>query len=190
MSFEDILEKYIEAFEALSGSVSGFAEGLRRLGYRVCVFEDLDVEGGGNKGKPLKYKRIKLKELLDELVRLNPAYTWAKINKNIINIFPVNSILDEKLPPIDVKEKNLKKILIEYLRLEDKGIFLFEELRQAGGPLIELHLKEYSVRDALNRVINGFERTVWHVSGRPGAYFLTFTDVPQGGTIIHYDRRS
>jgi len=173
----DILERRIAKFDVPSGSVSVVADGLRKIGYRVCSFEDLDMAGGESNVMPFTLNDMRLRDLLDEIVRLNPAYTWEKVDDDIINIFPKNSVLDTKVPAIRIKGKALVRALVEDLGLEDKGIYLFNELSQAGGPVIDMRLKESSLREILNKIIQECGRVAWHISGRPGAYFLTLTDV-------------
>ncbi len=179
MSPVDILGQRIEDFQVLSPSVSNFADGLRRRGYRVCAFDDLDIEGYGSEEEQLKYDNLTLKELLDRFVEQNSNYVWEKVGEDIINIFPKESILDLRLPKLDIRKKDLYKILLEDLKIEEKGIYIFSELMQTDKLLVDLHIEDSSLRYALNEIVAQLGETVWHISGRSGAYYLTLTNISE-----------
>lgn len=172
-----ILQHCIERFQTESSSVSHCADKLRALGYRICTFEDLQKSNERQVRHPLDLKERTLKQILDEIVIENPGYRWL-VEDELINIYPVQSALNSPTPALNIKSKGVWRILIEDLEIENKGISLFVELTDGDGQLIDLALNAGSLRDALNGIVRQLGQAVWHISGNPGAYFLTISDIP------------
>jgi hypothetical protein len=179
----NIVQQPLTRFQARSTSISDYSDGLRELGYRVSSFEDLGITNNSEPSQPVVLKNATLQQILDEIVRQNPSYCWEQVNNNLINIFPENSILDSKVPYLDVKNKGLWRVLEEDLEIEKKGIYLFVEFGESDGELIDLSLESADLREALNAIINQLDRTIWHISGRQGAYYLTISNLPDNGEL-------
>lgn len=172
MSKLDIWKDRIDGFRVDSASISSCADALRRLGYRICSFENVPTHFA------LDLMDTTLEEILNEIIRKNPGYRWAKVeNSDLINIFPNESILDSKMPTLNIQDKGLWEIIEEDFGLEQKGILLFQGLHEVGYPTIDLVLKDHNLRECLNEIVRRFSAAVWHISGNPGAYTLTITDI-------------
>jgi hypothetical protein len=167
------LERRINRFEPASGSVSAGGDELRRLGFRVCTFEDLALgaEAGG-----VACADATLREALANVVERNPGYRWDVAVDDLVNIVPVHSVLDEPAPRLEIHGKSLSRVLDEDLDLRRRGIELFPGL-EADGPAVELVGQPSDLREALNLVVAQLPDTVWHASGRPAAYSLFVTVV-------------
>jgi hypothetical protein len=175
MHLSGVLTRRIDRFEAAKGSVSICTENLRRLGIRVCSFEDLTV----NTDAPIKLRDATLGRVLDAIVERNPGYVWDEPKDGLINLFPAKSVLDSPVPAVVVRSKNARHVLEQDLRIEAQGIFFFEELSGPDDCSIDLALEHTNLRSALNTIVFQLGPLVWHIAGRPGAYFLSFTSVPQ-----------
>jgi len=174
MSGSDLLERYFDHFDAPRGSVSDCADRLRKLGIRMCSFENLTTD----QGKPMTLSGMTLEEILDAIVERNPGYCWDEPRVGLINLFPEDSVLDSPVPAVVVRSKGCRRVLEDNLQISRLGIFLFEEFGDPDGPVIDLDLEHADLRTALNAIVSQLEPLVWHVAGRPGAYYLSFTNVP------------
>lgn len=165
----------IDCFQITTASVSGCVDGLRRLGFRVCSFENLTEDDKG----PISLCGQNLGEILDAIVAANPGYRWDEPKTGLINIFPTVSILNSRVPDVSVRTKGIWRVLMEDLRINSLGISPFEELGDLEGPSVDLETKHTDLRAALNTIVDRLRPMVWHVAGRPGNYYLSFTCVTE-----------
>lgn len=185
MQQSDILRQRIGHFQVQSASVSHCANRLRELGYRICTLENLEVGNQPETSLPMDIKDITLQELLDDIVRHNSGYRWEKAKTDLINIFPTLSVLDSKVLSLNIRSKGIWRILKEDLEIEGKGISLFVEFGDADGPPIDLSLSPVDLREALNAIVSQLGQSIWHISGNPGAYYLTISDMPPTVGLRH-----
>jgi hypothetical protein len=165
-------------FQAPSSSVSTCANVLRRSGFKVCLMEDLEIAGYARARLPLDLPGATVGRVLDEVVDRNPGYRWEEVPSDLFNVFPAESILGTTIPELKVENESLSSVLSGLLRREPLGLTLFHEMESGADPRIKLDLKSTDLRRALNAIVARLGRTVWQISGRPGAYFLTLTVVP------------
>jgi hypothetical protein len=114
-----------------------------------------------------------VRELLDGVVAANPGYQWDLTPDGLVNVFPVPSVLDEPVSPVNLAGMGLWRVLEDYLALRQYKIELFMELREGDGPVVSVDLSAASLRAALNTLVAQIDNSVWHISGTPDAYFLT-----------------
>jgi len=174
MSRSDLLKRRIDHFDSPKDSISSCADRLRALSIRVCSFENLPV----NQGKPMTLNGLTLEEILDAIVERNPGYRWDAPEAGLINLVPQDSVLNSPVPPVAVKSKSGWRVLEENLKINALGIFIFQEFGDPEGPPVDLDLENADLRTALNAIVGQPESLVWHITGRPGAYYLSFTSVP------------
>ena len=157
----------LEHFSPASGSVSAVAAALRTAGYRVCSLEDLDrsTEAPPPTGGTLE-------EVLDALVAANPGYRWRRSKGGLVEVAPLESVLDESATADD-----WPSLVAE---LERHAVTLFQEL-SGPTPDVQLPADAATVRGLLNAAALGLGPTAaWHVSGTSGAWFLTFVGAEIG----------
>jgi hypothetical protein len=153
-------------------SPAAVANALRGSGVRACCLEDAEAE------KPTGAASVNtVRDALDAAADANPGYRWDTTPEGLVNLFPSPSVLDADVPEIHAAGKGLWQLLEEDVGLASHGIELFEEFRDGAGPPVPGDIPAGSLRSALNRLVAPLEATVWHVSGRPGAYFLTITSI-------------
>lgn len=178
MSASDILNRRLSRFQTQSTSVSHFADKLRELGFKICTLENLADEQAKS-GPLIDHKDATLRQLLDEVVEQHPGYRWEAAEKDLINIFPIESVLNSETSPLDIKKKGLYLILKEEMEIERRGISLFIELEEGDGPLIDVSVESANLRKALNAIVRQLTGLIWHISGNPGAYYLTLSVVSE-----------
>ncbi len=170
-----ILERQLDHFHIPSASVSACADSLRQKGFKVCSFEELTEETARQAPPVLERHATTLKDILDAVVFLHPNYQWT-VDEDLVNIYPLHSVLDTRVGSLRVSAKEVGDILEEDLQIEKLGITYFSEL--AGiGPSINLDLQDVDIRQALNAIVKELGQAIWHISGRPQAYFLSFSGV-------------
>jgi hypothetical protein len=145
---------------------------LRGAGIRACCFEDSTLVRAS---APARYGTVR--ELLTAVVAANPGYRWDVTPDGLVDVFPSPSVLDETVSPIKVADTGLWRVLEEDLSLRRYGIELFMELRDGDGPPVSVDLPGGSLRAALDTLVAPITDSVWHVSGLPGAYFLTVSRI-------------
>jgi hypothetical protein len=165
------LRRRLGRFACAPGSVSACADGLRAEGVRVCTFEDLAARAGG----PLSLEDATLGDVLDAIVDNNAGYRWEVVLGDLLNVVPLRSILDVPAPALAVEGKAVGRVLEEDLDLRRHGIEPVSGL--ADGRPIALAARPADLREALNLVVARLPDTVWHGSGRDGAYSLFLTTV-------------
>ncbi len=154
------------------------ADRLREIGYKICTLENLGNSNTITVSQPLELKNTTLEHLLNEIVAQNPGYHWEKVKDDLVNIFPIQSVLDTKVPNFNIRNKGAWLILNQDLEIEKMGISLFNEFGEEKGPLISLNLESTDLRGALNTIVSQLDKAIWHISGNPGAYFLTISSIP------------
>src|SRR5690606_39151455 len=107
-----------------------------------------------------------------------PDYTWEAPRPDLLNLFPRSSPLDAPVPAVTAQETGVWRLVDDALRQAGGTIRRLDGFGTAEGPELTLSLPEASLRDVLNQVVSAFDRLVWHISGSPDAYFLSFTEVP------------
>lgn len=163
-------EERLDGYEVKPGFVGGLCGELRR----PCGWEAAKGHSV-HKLKPFKSKRRgKMKEVLDDVVSRNPEYQWSKAN-GVINIRPKaeSRDLDKVISNLSINDmtiKDARQKLCEAASLKCKW-------RIEAGPRqhfakITLDLKNVSVRDALNRMVEADGMASWSVeydekSGQP-----------------------
>lgn len=153
-------------------SPAGVAGALRGAGIRACCLENSDSP------KPTSAASVNtVRDALDAVVEANTGYRWDALPEGLVNIFPVPSVLDDDVPQLSVAGKGLWSVLEEDVGLASHGIELFMEFRDGDGPPVHADVPGGSLRSALNHLIAPVAGTVWHISGSPGAYFLTITSI-------------
>jgi hypothetical protein len=153
-------------------SPAAAANALRGAGIRACCLENAEGE------KPTAAASVNtVRDALDAVAEANPGYRWDAVPEGLVNVFPVRSVLDEEVPELRVAGKGLWSVLEEDVGLASHGIELFMEFRDGDGPPVPGDVPAGSLRSVLNRLIAPVAGTVWHISGRPGAYFLTITSI-------------
>lgn len=140
---------------------------LRELGVRACCLDDPEHVSGHS-----TTSATTVQGLLDDLVADNPSYRWELVQHRLVNVFPSRSVLDDPVPGVVAEGDGLWSVL-ERLRLQDHGIELFQELGDGDGPALSMEVPPGSLRSALNAVVAPVDGAVWHLSGAPGAWFLT-----------------
>lgn len=178
MNTFDILQNHIPHFQISSTSVSACADRLRELGYKICTLENLGSSNTIKVSQLLELKNTTLEQLLNTIVAQNPDYRWEKVKDDLLNIFPIQSVLDDKVPDLNIRDKGAWAILEEDLEVEKMGISLFNEFGEENGPLVSLDLESADLREALNTIVSQLDKALWHISGNPGAYFLTISSIP------------
>jgi hypothetical protein len=173
MKARSVLDQVLSHFEPRSTSISDVADALRAAGFRVLSVENLG-EAPVSK-KTLALESVTLERVLNEIVAANPGYRWRQGADDLIEIGPHRSVLDERIGPVRRRGEGAWRVLRS--ALQQRGISLFQELERGDGPPVDLALEDADVRDLLNAVALQLGRVVYHVSGRPGAYFLTISDV-------------
>ena len=155
----------LDRFSPASGSVSDVAAALRAAGYRVCSLEDLDRR---SEDAPPPTGET-LEDVLDTLVAADPEYRWQSSEADLIEISPLESVLDEPAAASD------RPTLVD--ELERHGIAFFDGL--AGTePTLDLPETATTVRALLNAlVVATGSSAAWHISGTAGAWFLTIVGV-------------
>ena len=174
MKSSGLLQQRIPHFHSISNSVTELADNLRQLGYRICTLENLGAASTAS--QPIDQQDITLHSILDEIVSKNPGYRWVLDESGLINLFPAQSILDTRVGPSNVKGKTPWEILEEDIQIEKVGLSLFMEF-QDDSQRMDFSIKKVSLREALNSLVDQLGNTVWHISGSPGAYYLTLTAV-------------
>lgn len=177
MDATDLLNQRIANFRAPSPGVSRCADELRARGFKVCSMEDLARDLSTRADEPIDREGATLAELLDEITGRNPGYVWTTAQADLINVYPAGSVLDEKVGELSVEGKGVYRILKEDLGIAKYGVSLFDELTSGDGPPVDLRLESADLREALNQIVGRIGSTVWHISGRPGAYWLTITGI-------------
>lgn len=153
-------------------SPTAVAGALRTAGLRACVLENAESE------KPTAAASVDtVRDALEAVAEANPGYRWDVAPEGLVNIFPVPSVLDDDVPELHVAGKGLWSVLEEDVGLASHGIELFMEFRDADGPPVPDDVPGGSLRSVLNRLVAPVAGTVWHISGRPGAYFLSITSI-------------
>ncbi len=174
MSSSDHFNQLIDRFETRDDSISGFANRLRELGIIVCSFENLT----SSQTRPLTLTGLTISEILDRAVRQNPGYQWIEVSPGLANLFPMSSVLDSPAPNLRIFSKGAWRLLNEDLNIGEFGIQIYEEFGGQDGPPITIVLQNTDLRSALNAVVGQLDRLAWHITGRPDAYYLSFTVAP------------
>jgi hypothetical protein len=153
-------------------SPAAVAGELRAAGIRACCLDDAESE------KPTSAASVAtVRDALDAVAEANPGYRWDVGPNDLLNIFPAPSVLDDDVPRLDVAGKGLWTVLEEDVDLASHGIELFMEFRDGAGPPVSAEVPGGSLRSVLNHLVAPLDGTVWHISGTPGAYFLTITSI-------------
>lgn len=173
----DILQNHLHHFQSSSSSVSACADRLREIGYKICTLENLRNSNTIKVSQLLELKNTTLEQLLNEIVAHNHGYRWEKVMDDLLNIFPIQSVLDTKVPNLNIRDKGAWVILKQDLEIEKMGISLFNEFGEENGPAISLNLESADLREALNIIVSQLDKTIWHISGNPGVYFLTISSI-------------
>lgn len=114
-----------------------------------------------------------LKDVLEEIVRVEPSYQW-EFDRGVVNLIPRDNyrVLDSVVPEFDV-EKVSKEDAIESLmkKSEFMGTQAAFGLEMGGSyfdgpcsrepPKVSIHLKNASVRTILNEVVRQNGRSTW-----------------------------
>ncbi len=174
-----ILERQLDHFQIPSASVSACADSLRQKGFKVCSFEELTEEIVRHAPSALERDDATLKEILDAIIALNPGYQWT-VDEDLVNVYPLHSVIDTRVGPLHISDQEVEEILRE-LEIEKLGITYFVEL-SGFGPSISVDLANADLRQAFNAVAKQLGEAIWHISGRPGAYTLSFSGVEAGST--------
>jgi len=176
VSAANILSQLISRFQTPSARVLRCADLLRGLGFKACAMENL---GASERAQPasIDLEGVALEEVLDRIKALNPGYLWAVAQGDLINIYPVRSVLDERVAGLQVSGKGVWRVLREDLEIEQRGLSIFMESAAGDGPTVDLRLESADLRAALNQIVGQLGDSVWHISGNPGAYTLSFTGV-------------
>jgi hypothetical protein len=169
----EFLKRRIDRFEVKNATISECADSLRRLGIRICSFENLNM----NQSSPLIFSDITIAQILERIIEINPGYRWDEPNIGLINIVPNKSVLDSPVPDTVVSSKGAWRLLEDDLHISALGILLFEEFGDTDGPTIDINLQNADLRFALNAIVAQLEPMVWHIFGQPKAYYLSFTIV-------------
>ena len=161
-------------------SLSAIADGLSRQGVRVCLMVVLDPGERVRTNRPVEFHRGTVRDLLDGVLKGHPGYHWEEVDHQVINVIPLDSVIEATIGDISVRKKPLKMVLAEDLALAKHGISVFEELANSAGPPFDLDLKACTVRHALNAIVGQLPQAYWRISGVPGALFLTIATTPVG----------
>jgi hypothetical protein len=175
MTGAELLATPIARFTVRQGAITECAERLRQLGLRVCSFEELPAEPGS----PIDLRDQTLAGVLEAIVARHPSYRWQAVDDELINLFPRRSLLDAPLPEVSLRAVGSRRALEENLRIQSLGLSLFAEFGDPEGFTVDLELRGADLRAALNAMVRQHPPLVWQISGQPGAYFLSFSQVPQ-----------
>lgn len=167
----DILSRRVDDFEVQEDSISACANQLRRLGIRVCSFEELPRDQGAS----LRLRDATVAQILDAISARNPGYRWDEAAPGLINVFPSECVLQRPVPEPGAWSKPAWLLLEEDLNIASHGIVLFNEFGDPDGPPVSLGSPVRDLRDALNAIVRQWFPMVWHIAGQPGAYHLSFT---------------
>lgn len=169
------LDQPIDRFVPAAPSVAGYVESLRAHGLRVCFFENLPSAPVASAALDSMTPR----RILESLVAQCPGFRWEEAS-GLINVVPLESVLDSPLPDAAVQRKAVWNVLDEDLQIGRFGISRFDQFSDSQGRPVSVAWKDADLRAALNTIALQMPASVWHISGRPGAYFLSFTLVPLG----------
>jgi hypothetical protein len=161
-------------------SLSAIADGLSRQGVRVCLMVVLDPGERVRTSRPVEFRRGTVRYLLDGVLKGHPGYHWEDVHQQLINVIPLDSVIEATIGDISVRKKPLAMVLAEDLALAKHGISVFEELANSVGSSIDLDLKDCTVRHALNAIVGQLPQAYWRISGVPSALFLTIATTPVG----------
>ena len=153
--------------------MSDCADKLRKLGIRVCSFENLS----GDQNKPITFSDASLREILDAIIEKNPGYHWDEPSVGLLNIFPKRSVLDSLMPTVALRSKGSWRVLEDNLQISKLGIIFFGEFGDPDGPIIDLDLEHADLRAVLNTIVAQIDPLVWHITGLPDVYYLNFTTI-------------
>jgi hypothetical protein len=156
----------------LDPSPGAAANALRAAGIRANCLELGDRSTASEAGPPSTAG-----EALKAVVRADPRYRWEVTNAGLLDLYPTPSVLDDAVPALSVAGKGLWTVLESDLGLADHGIELFMELRDGDGPPVPDDLPAGTLRAALDRLVAPVDQTVWHITGNPGAFFLTVSAI-------------
>ena len=151
-------------------SPAAVAGALRRAGIRACFMELPGSEPPAAATPPATAA-----DALAGVVEANPGYRWEPGPEDLVDIFPVPSVLDDQVAPLEVAGKGLWSVLDDDVGLAEHGIELFLEMRDGDGPPVPSDLPGGTLRSVLDELIAPLRATVWQISGRPGALFLSVT---------------
>jgi hypothetical protein len=151
-------------------SPTSVAEALRRAGIRACCLDVTQTDPASAAPPPSTVAGA-----LAGVVERNPGYRWEPGPDDLLDIFPVPSVLDDDVPALHVAGKGLWRVLEEDVGLADHGVELFLELRDGDGPPVPADLPAGTLRFVLDELVAPLRATVWHISGKPGAAFLSVT---------------
>lgn len=156
----------------LDPSPGSAANALRAAGIRACCLELGDRATATDTGPPST-----VAEALEAVVRADPRYRWEITESGLLDLFPTPSVLDDDVPALPVAGKGLWTVLEDDVGLAGHGIELFLELRDGDGPPVPDDLPAGTLRAALDALVAPVDQTVWHITGNPGAFFLTVTAI-------------
>jgi hypothetical protein len=149
------------------------SEALRGRGVRACCFAPSDAPRGNIEREAAEFASAQ--DALEAVVAADPAYRWCIAEAGLVNLFPQDSVIERAAPAVHVTDEGLWAVVERNLRLDDYGIELFAELRDGDGPPVSLDLSGVSLREALNACLAPVDRTFWHLSGVPDAFYLTIS---------------
>jgi len=174
----------------------GYAVGAIRsaMGYRIC-FEEVEIDTIienqiiNEQGQVVGWKKRNISfetssndninDILDKIIALDNSYDWYRHNDtDIYVIYPIStknpksdaSVLTWTVGPVNVKNKKLKDVLEDDLKILDNNVFLSTLCR--GGScsdvpdrMVDLTISRMSFREALNELLTTENDLVWALGG-------------------------
>ena len=166
-----LLDQRLES-PPLDPSPGAAANALRAAGIRVCCLELGDSGSAPHSGPPSTAR-----EALEAVVSADPRYRWELTESGLLDLYPSPSVLDDEVPALPAAGKGLWSVLEDDLDLGGHGIELFMEFRDGDGPPVASDVPAGTLRSALDELIAPTPGAVWHISGNPGAFYLTITAI-------------
>ena len=166
-----LLDQRLES-PPLDASPGAAANALRAAAIRACCLELGDSHSLPDSGPPSTAR-----EALEAVVNADPRYRWEVMESGLLDLYPSPSVLDDEVQELAVAGKGLWAVLEDDLDLGGHGIELFMELRDGDGPPVASDVPAGTLRSALDELIAPVDGTVWHISGSPGAFYMTITAI-------------
>jgi hypothetical protein len=153
---------------------SAVCEALRAKGVRACCLDDTGADP-----RPLASTSsfVTVRDALAGITAERPRYRWEIAYPDLVNVYPVDSVIENDAPPLHIAGKGLWVVLEEDLPLRNWDITLFVEFKAGDGPPVFVDLEGASIRAALSACIGQVRGAVWHISGTPDNYVLSVSDV-------------
>ncbi len=185
-SSNNILNKKINEFKVENITMGDCIKKIAEEYKIILGFEEIEYTLSNNKGKKnisINLKNITVKNLLNELVKVNNEYFWEESN-GIIVIMPKSnnikdkyekSVLNDKIKSLSINNENIYHAIwkIEEILNESSkwtfgvgiisGIFPWEA---DNIKKLSLNFKNVTVRDALNSLVREDGNFYWYLEGK------------------------